>query len=887
MKDRFSLHIDNGQVDNREAVTVLRNGGTNSQPGLVGITNANYADGQDPILPESIFNVQSTGDSNVRFSSGPSKFVRSSLELLGNGNTRASGLHISYDPELDDAFIESVEVYGGSEPCVEPNVSDNTVVDFSLIRPSGTVGMEFSHLSISERGYVSMGLTRADSERKFHPNAPLTIAYDCEGHQDSGTISIHEQSTSPVVHSGFGKIYAKPYSVGGRSMALFFKDDNDVETNLVLNEDLNPVSTTGSLIFADNGNTYGGWYTPAVRSADATKSNNTYYGWGAGFNLGGAGAVACNTLIGYKAGSGLLPSVASDNTVIGCNSLAGFTSATNNVVVGHDNVNGGGGSTGGMDDAIVIGASLYQNSVPQDGTLAIGISDPLILGQLTGAKNVSVMNATFSMLHSSEGEFKISNEYDNTYNRFTSLVSIFDPSQGGANYAENDLEYRFVNDDGLEMTMWTLDPRGGPMTNSPSYEVPASTTPFAKLDADLKLRGSIRFQDGTSLSGLSEFSLIPLNGTSGTDLRVQGNENWITLDFSNLDLAGNIATEIRTDNTFIAAQVDGSGSTKVGKISLQGLADYVSSGASSIAENCNVLISNPENELNVNTAGVSRTVMIGCDVAAGASGWHHGVIIGSEAGMNATVTNPGFSSDNAVVFIGHRAGYDCDNLENTIAIGTNAGNNADTANDSIFIGSNAGLAANYKNSVGLGEHALRGTAGIAEIGSGNLEIVTGIDDNDRLMYQMTGLNDRFNIMNTVAGRRDVCNVSIGKPRLSPTAPLEVRRDSAIHGSNPNNYVQAWYCDDVLVANIDCDGNFNVGSETLSNNIEGIMDAAITGGSMASPASGLMSIYEDGVDTGVNAYITNRDSSMTGVPLGSFVVAARLRSEYRPIWVSCP
>ena len=208
MKDRLSIHLENGQSEVREAVTVLRNGGTASQSGLVGITNAAYdAETGSPYIPETIINIQSTGDSNVRFSSGPSKDYRSSLELLGVGNTRASGLHFCYDPQFDDSYIDADSGYGTYEPCVNPNGTDKTVADFSLIRPSGQEGMEFSHISLSERGYVSIGLTRVHEQRHFEANAPLTIAYMCDDHQDSGTISIHEQASAPTTHTNFGKVY--------------------------------------------------------------------------------------------------------------------------------------------------------------------------------------------------------------------------------------------------------------------------------------------------------------------------------------------------------------------------------------------------------------------------------------------------------------------------------------------------------------------------------------------------------------------------------------------------------------------------------------------------------------------------------------------------------
>jgi hypothetical protein len=806
MKDRLSLHIDNGQSGIREAVTILRNGGQASQSGLVGITNAVYFTGEDPIIPATIFNVQSTGDSNIRFSSGPSSFYRSSLELLGNGNGRASGLHICYDPEFDNSYVID-DGYGIGQ---DVGASDKTVVDFSLIRPSGCQGIEFSHISMSERGFVSVGLTRVGNERLVEANAPLTVAYVSNNVSDSGTISILQQSEQPVDSSGFGKIYVKPFNVGGRSQAIFFKDDAGNETNLVLSQDIDANDSTDGLIFGHNGNTYGGWYCPELRSQDSTKANNTYYGWETGFNLSSEGAVSGNTLFGYRAGKGLFPT-SSFNTVFGHNSLVGFRSCDHNIILGHNNVNGGNDVFGGIDNSIIIGHSLYTSSIPDDYTLAIGINNPIIVGKLNSNKNISVVDATFSVLNTSNAEFKVSSSFDSTNNRYSTFMDLVDLTVAGVNRGKGSLEIRSLNSTGLTQSLLLVDSRGAAMSNTPTYEQPAETTPFARLDADLQLRGAIRFQDGSSLSGVSNFNLLPLNATSGVGLQTISGENYFTLNYTELQLAGNVASEIRTDNTFVAVQLDGTNSSKVGKMSLQGLAAYISSGVDTITENCNVLISNAENEVNVNTASMSSSVFIGCNVAAGASGWKHSVMIGSEAGKDATVSNPDLDMDKSCIFIGYRAGYDSDNLENSIAIGTNAGNNSDTASDSIFIGSNAGLNSNFSNSIGLGEHALRGQFS----GTGNLEIVCGIDDNNRLMHNIGDLSNRINIMNVIAGRRDICNISIGKPRLSPLAPLEVRRDSVIHATNPNDYIQSWHCDDEVVASIDCDGTFRSGSASHS------------------------------------------------------------------------
>ena len=894
MRDRLSIHLDNGQSDIREAVTVLRNGGTASQSGLVGITNAAYdPDTGTAYIPETIFNVQSTGDSNIRFSSGPSKSYRSCLELLSVGNERASGLHFSYDPQFDNSYIDADTGYGTHEPCVNPGVTDKTVADFSLIRPSGQEGMEFSHISLSERGYISLGLTRVHEQRHFEANAPLTIAYICDGHQDSGTISMHEQSTAPTDHSAYGKVYVKPYTVGGRTQALYFKDDGGNETNLVLSQDLDPTNYTDGLVYGDEfGNTYAGWYTPSVRTGSNELKTNTFYGYGAGASVDAGSVSTCNVLIGYHTGSGI--DLSGRNTVAGCNSLYGYANAYNNVIIGSDNVSQDGAiQPDTIQDIIVIGRDLYNNEVPDQGVLAIGIgSSPLITGRVASPdKHFTINDGYLSVLDENQTEFKVSTAFDSLLQRNTINIDLIDYNQNGSDYAEDNLKFNFKNEDGLSNTLFQLDPRGDALSNTPNYASPAETTPFAQLDADFKLKGAIRFQDGTSLSGLSEFELLTTLGESGINktLQTSNSTNYFVLDYSNLNLAGNVSNNIRTDNTFVAVQVDGTNSSNIGKMSLQGLADYVSSGTSSIAENCNVIISNPENELNINAAANTRSVMIGCDVAYGTIGQYNSIMIGSAAGANSTVSNPSLSTPFNNIFIGPAAGQDSNDTSYAICIGASAGKNSDSSQDCVFLGNSAGLDSTQTSSIGIGKFALKGGTSDSEGGVGNIEINAGLDDTERFFYDPANLalDYRLSINKTIAGRTDRRNISIGDARLSPTAPLEVRRDSVIHAENDNDHIQAWYCDDALVAYIGCDGNLVTGGVGANApNVEGIMDEQITGGSMTSPASGLMSVYEDGVDTGDNVYVVNRDATLTGIPPSTYVMGTKFGDGYRPSWVAC-
>ena len=549
MKDRLSIHLENGQSEIFEAVTVLRNGGSPAQSGLVGITNKKLAtSSSDPCLPETIFNVHSTGDSNIRFSSGPSRDYRSSIELLGVGNTRASGLHISYDPSDDDAFITSDGAYDYTDLCVEANGEDKVVADFSLIRASGCCGMEFSHLSMSERGYIGIGVTRRHNERLWSPNAPLTVAYWCDDMCDSGTISMHEQACKPMINADYGKIYVKPWTeISPHTQALFFVDDDGTETNLIKKQDISPLAPEDGLIFGDNCNTYGGWYTPQTRAYDSTKNANTYYGWGAGFNLSEAGDVELNTLIGCNAGSGLKPldedgvSNSNSNTVVGAKSLMGWTSATGNTIVGSKIATGGGcdhGLFGGMDGCILIGRELFETQLPPDNTLAIGIGDtPLISGSLITNRQVSVNDASFCLAND---DINLTIRHVAAGGSDRSVINVSDGFIHGEYQGKSSLVFEFSNSDDFTSTLFILDPNGCVLnTPEPDYTEPSEDVPFAKLDGDLKLKGAIRFQDGSSLSGLQEFGLVPSFGTSGVS------KNFITelskdayvLDYSELQLS--------------------------------------------------------------------------------------------------------------------------------------------------------------------------------------------------------------------------------------------------------------------------------------------------------------------------------------------------------------
>jgi len=433
------------------------------------------------------------------------------------------------------------------------------------------------------------------------------------------------------------------------------------------------------------------------------------------------------------------------------------------------------------------------------------------------------------------------------------------------------------------------------MTNTPAYESPTTSRPYAELCGDLRICGAIRFADGTSMDSYSALSaLLPVEATTGIRRIDTGTTQKVVLDYRSLELAGNIATSIDSDNTFIAVQVDGSDSSLVGKMSLDALSLYFGTGGGGgggfTSENCNILLTNDDNVGDVNTAGMANSLFAGCDVAAGANGHNHAVMLGPQAGAESTVVNPNLATSYPNIFIGHKAGMRSNDVTHLVAIGEEAAYNADGANYGVFIGQSAGRNNNYTKSMGLGYFALASQPNTVEEGEGNLEISTGLSDSQRLFYSSPNVSYRTNINNVIAGRHDRKNISIGTARLSPQAPLEVRRTSLDHDANGNDYIQSWFCDDTLKAWIDCEGNFNtVGNALLGDHIEGLVEAddndlTLTA-SINLPQSGKLAIYEEGVLTGQKVYITNRDANLS-IGATTYVVASRVGSEYRPVWVSC-
>jgi len=815
-KDRFSLHVyDSGNINpNLEALVVMRASGEQGS-GVVGITNVSYADGSDGFLPETILNVHAQSGADLRISSVGEN--ESTIQILSNGNSPASGLEIAYNPSDNSSYFRTYNSLDQYTTNIKIHNSNNNV---EIVNGD----LEILAGDLEVRDNISIG----GEAHSIHD--PLVIA---SNNSNSGTIALKQQPSDPSISSHFGKIYVKENVLGGQTQSLYFMDDGGNVHNMFLSQD----DPQDGLIYSDEkGNTFGG-ITPNARPITQTAYYNTAFGYE---SLNDIETGDYNTTLGYYAGNE--NRYGSKNTYLGYGTFRNVEGSYNTIIGYNNNV------SGNFNHNISIGTSLVTQT--GDYLLQIGVGIPTISG-LTGSDKRVYINANEfqvdnGFVYIKDSYLKISHDdFDND------VLEINHSTSGGRSIADinlidnsnNDrvdsfIAFNFIDGDGDSRLLLHLDHQADPMTNSPDYDLPATARPYAKLDGDLLLRGAIRFADGYSLESSSG-----IISEGGTGVRYEYNESAgsgrLHLDFT--DLFDVIETGLLDrHNSFLPIEIESGVENIISKISIDTLGDYISSGIptpSMVVENCNIMIANNtpliQEQLN------SGSVFIGCDVGIHATGWRNTVMIGTQAGAYARTPNPDLAIDTASVFIGYRAGFNADNLENGLFIGNNAGFWASGASDSVFIGQNAGLNSNFSNSLGLGNNSLRGQNNVEEFGQNNIEIITGLDDNQRILYGRD-VSNKLNIQNVIAGDTSDQKISIGDAVLSPEAPLSVRKDSNIqaHEETPSGFIQTWVCNDDVFWGISCSGDGDLwhlrsgsgilsGINTLAETVNGLSSSSLS------------------------------------------------------------
>ena len=141
-------------------------------------------------------------------------------------------------------------------------------------------------------------------------------------------------------------------------------------------------------------------------------------------------------------------------------------------------------------------------------------------------------------------------------------------------------------------------------------------------------------------------------------------------------------------------------------------------------------------------------------------------------------------------------------------------------------------------------------------------------------------------------------ISIGDARLSPQAPLEVRRDTELNGHSDSEDVQTWADNDLIVARTTASGDYirrdEQGTEAWFGQYEGFMvDYIYAPSSYTAPTSGLMRTrtYDNGFSTDSLIWVTNRDPKLNihgegAIGGAAFVVTNRVNGENRPVYISC-
>jgi len=777
-KDRLSLHIyDSGNVNPvLEAVTVMRTSGELGN-GLVGVTNVSYADNTEVFNPETIFNIYSDSEADLRVSSSGKNEV--SLQLMSNGNKPASGIEVSYNPIDNNTYFRSYDDIDTYTQAIEISHTTNDV--------------QLTNGRLEVSGNVTIGPTA------YGMTDPLIVSLNST---NSGTIAIKEQAVDPSTTTDFGKLYVKEKIAGGQTQSLYFMDDGGNIHNMIPN----PNSTQDGLLYGDaNGNTFGGWFSPATRPVAGAATENTALGYSA---LSGISTGDQNTAVGFKAGEATETGV--NNTYLGHGAFSGVDGSYNTIVGWGNNV------SSDVDYNISLGTDLTSQT--GNYVLQIGVTTPVISG-LVGpnkrlylaaqqevaveSESLNLREGDLNLFHDAAGNNLLQFTYGTSGGREVADTNFVDNANNDR--VDGYVAFNFVDGDGDSRVLLHLDHQADPMTNEVNYFTPSPTRPYAKLDGDLLLRGAIRFANGFSLETSSGIASI-----GGTGIRYEYDEvtssGEFHLDFTDLFDVSNTGL-LDTQESYLPVEIASGLGDMVAKISIDDLGEYISSGLdapSLVVDNCNVVVAN--NPPLIQETLNSGTVFIGCNVGSAATGWLNTIMIGSEAGSNATTPNPSLAIDTASIFIGHNAGNNADSIDNGLFIGTNAGKNSASATDSVFIGQNAGLDSNFSYSLGIGQNALRGVVNSTETGSNNIEIVVGLDDNQRILYAQD-VSDKIHIQNVIAGDTNDRKLSIGDAVLDPEAPLSVRKDSLFQGhvDTPSGFMQTWYCDDEFVWGVSCSG----------------------------------------------------------------------------------
>jgi len=363
------------------------------------------------------------------------------------------------------------------------------------------------------------------------------------------------------------------------------------------------------------------------------------------------------------------------------------------------------------------------------------------------------------------------------------VASIVQKVDNSASYPDGGVQFKFLGNNGVNSTLFTLRHHVAPLDRTASYNVPSTERPFAQLDGDLHIMGAVRFHDGTSIESGVGLSIYPGSGLASY-AGTQGTE--LTLDAENLPATSLISN----DGTFFGVTTSGVSS----KISLTDLAGYVQSGTDWIKENQNHVFSATS---VFNTTDNTFNSIVGYRAGNGILGTNHASFFGTDAG-NYDV-NPVSGVDYSVM-IGYRAGMNATQADNSVFIGPNTGHYASGSRMGVFIGNSAGLNAKTSRSIGIGDNALESVSG-----DRNIELTVGIGGTSPYRLIQGSSSHKLNVGDIIGGDMADQRVSVGRAILNPSGTLDVRSSSS-----SSDAIQTWFNNlGQMVAYLDQNGNMHI------------------------------------------------------------------------------
>lgn len=414
-------------------------------------------------LPETIINARSKTDASIRVTAENAGDVTAALELCGNKNC------------LEDA------------------------AEFAYHRGSGIATMS----TYLDSGRLIHTTYNAVNGKTIFNNGDVVVG---EG-DASGVISIlnHPEDTILTSVAGHTRLYSREVDMPDQSSELIYvdSDGNSWPLSLVTSQ-LDPVFWDSNL------NLWGGSGTPYEVNnedwAEGAVANNTVYGNFAfrDSTIGSAAVSVNNTVLGMAAGSGI--NIATDNIIIGANCASDIrANVNNNVLIGNNigvdsqnfnNVILGNNIINKSSNSILIGNEVLN------GVTASGMSDQTFM---LGNKDHVLMSGSMPynyLCMPDGGEFAVKSS-DNSMSTVINQNSI-SIMGSGVRYGEDPFVFNFIGEEGLAESVMTLDHSAFyPMNNAELYESSNPRRAFVRINGDARVRGAIRFADGTSLDSAS------------------------------------------------------------------------------------------------------------------------------------------------------------------------------------------------------------------------------------------------------------------------------------------------------------------------------------------------------------------------------------------------